>query len=69
MALSYMERHGAITAKEYARMTGLNKKAAEAELDAFAYNRRLIVSVLYKNKKKVYIIKSNGNCRLYGFKR
>lgn len=69
MALSYMERHGAIAAKEYARMTGLNKKAAEAELDAFAYNRRRIVSVLYKNKKKVYIIKSNGNCRLYGFKR
>lgn len=26
MALGYMERHGAITAKEYARMTGLSKK-------------------------------------------
>lgn len=54
MALAYIHNHGYITVKEYARITGLRKSIAEAELDAFATGRRKPLTAVVKGRKKVY---------------
>ena len=55
-ALNYLKRNEYITIKAYAKLTGLSKRLAETELDAFSLDKtKDIVSTVLKNKK-VYIL-------------
>lgn len=55
MALAYINRNGAITAKQYSNITKLSKSTAEAELDAFALRRNNPITIVVKGKKKLYV--------------
>jgi len=55
MALAYIDNNRSISAKTYARITGLSKAAAEAELDAFAHDRNTRIAALVDGNKKVYV--------------
>lgn len=57
MAIAYLETHRYLTIKQYAKMTQLNKASAEAELDAFARDKKKPVQLVIRGKKKVYIRK------------
>lgn len=41
MAIAYLSNHDHLTAKQYAKITSLNKDAAEAELDVFTLDRNI----------------------------
>lgn len=58
MVVAYLKSHPCINAKIYANITGLSKKVAEAELDAFTIckNRNLVVSGV--GRKKMYMLQS-----------
>ena len=58
MVVAYLKSHPCINAKIYANITGLSKKVAEAELDAFTIdkNRNLVVNGV--GKKKTYMFKA-----------
>ena len=58
MVVAYLKSHPCINAKIYANITGLSKKMAEAELDAFTIdkNRNLVVSGV--GRKKMYMLQS-----------
>ena len=55
MAVAYLETHKYLTINQYAKMTQLNKVSAEAELDAFAIDKRKPIQCVIRGKKKVYI--------------
>lgn len=55
MAIAYLETHEYLTIKKYAQMTKLTKATAEAELDAFAMDKRKPVNVVIRGEKKVYV--------------
>lgn len=55
MAIAYLSSHEHLTAKQYAKITSLNKDAAEAELDVFALDRNIPISAVVKGKKKLYV--------------
>lgn len=57
MAIAYLETHRYLTIKQYAKMTQLNKASAEAELDAFAMDKKKPIQLVIRGKKKVYIRK------------
>ena len=57
MAMAYLKNHDHLTVKKYAKMTGLSKMAAEAELDAFVADKDKSVIAVVRGKKKVYIMK------------
>ena len=57
MAMAYLETHKYLITKQYARMTQLSKAAAEAELDAFAMDKKKPIRLVIRGKKKVYIKK------------
>lgn len=54
MAVAYLDSHRYLTVKKYAKMTGLTKSVAEAELDAFASDKGKPIVAVAQGKKKVY---------------
>ena len=56
MAVAYLNDNKYLSAKEYAKITGLPKKTAEAELDAFSNDRRKPVIMVITGKKKLYML-------------
>lgn len=56
MAVRYLHANKYMSVSQYAKMTGLKKKKAEAELDMFARNR-LNPIVRVTGKKKLYALK------------
>lgn len=57
MAVAYLNNNPYLSIKQYARMTGLTKDIAEAELDAFAYDRAKPIIRVAVSKKKLYTLK------------
>ena len=55
MAIAYLGNHKHLTVRQYAKITSLNKNAAEAELDVFALNRNIPIRAIIKGKNKLYI--------------
>lgn len=55
MAVAYLEKHKYLTISQYAKMTQLNKISAEAELNAFAIDKKKPIQCIIRGKKKVYI--------------
>ena len=55
MAIAYLGNHKHLTVKQYAKITSLDRNAAEAELDVFAMNRNIPIRAIIKGKKKLYI--------------
>lgn len=54
MAIAYLNKNKYLTIKKYAKMTGLNKKTAEAELDAFTMDKSKPIACVIVKKKKLY---------------
>lgn len=57
MALAYLKKHKQLSSKKYAQLTGLTKARAEAELDAFAADKRKPIALVIKGRKKTYILR------------
>ncbi len=57
MAMAYLKNHRYLTVKRYAKITGLSKAAAEAELDAFVADKDNPMAVIIRGKKKMYIVR------------
>lgn len=57
MAMAYLKNHEYLTVNKYAKMTGLLKVAAKAELDAFATDKDRPIEAVTRGKKKVYTLK------------
>lgn len=57
MAMAYLKNHEYLTVNRYAKMTGLPKAAAKAELDAFTTDKDRPIKAVIKGKKKVYILR------------
>lgn len=55
MAIAYLETHEHLTIRQYAKMTQLSMAPAEAELDAFAMDKKKPIQLVIIGKKKVYI--------------
>lgn len=55
MAVAYLETHEYLTIRQYAKMTHLSMASAEAELDAFAMDKKKSIRLVIRGKKKVYI--------------
>ena len=55
MAIAYLETHKHLTIRQYAKMTKLSVVSAEAELDAFAMDKKKPIQFVIRGKKKVYI--------------
>lgn len=55
IAIAYLSNHEHLTAKQYAKITSLNKDAAKAELDVFALDRNIPICAVVKGKKKLYV--------------
>lgn len=53
-AVAYLETHKYLTISQYAKMNQLNKISAEAELDAFAIDKKKPIQCVIRGKKKVY---------------
>ena len=56
---AYLKHHTHISVKQYAKMTRLSKALAEAELDAFAMDKKGIIRVVVSGNKKVYMKSSS----------
>ena len=56
MALAYLNNNQRLTVKQYAKITSLNKDAAETELDAFVLDRNIPILLIVEGKKKFYIM-------------
>ena len=56
MAMAYMENHCYLTVRRYAKMTGLPKAVAKAELDAFAADRETPIEAVKKGKRTVFVL-------------
>lgn len=54
MALAYLQDNRYLTIKHYARMTGLSKQMAEAELDSFCSRANGMLRCQTASGKKVY---------------
>lgn len=57
MAIAYLETHEYLAIRQYAKMTKLSMVSAEAELDAFAMDKKKPIQLVIRGKKKVYIKK------------
>lgn len=55
LALAYLADHKHLSVKQYAKITGQNKKMAEVELNAFVMNKNIPIGVVFKGKKKFYV--------------
>ncbi len=56
MALAYLKKHKQLTSNKYAKLTGLTKAMAEAELNAFASDKRKPIARIVKGRKSVYVL-------------
>lgn len=56
MAVAYLKSNATINAKQYAKLTGLTKAAARAELEAFAADRHKQLTAVVKGRKTVYTL-------------
>lgn len=54
MAIAYLKQNQYLSIKKYAKMTGLPKDIAEAELDVFACNEGSPITLVVTDKKKLY---------------
>ena len=54
MLMAYLDSHKYITSRQYAKLTGLKKRTAEAELDAFARDAARPIRLVLDGKKKLY---------------
>lgn len=54
MALSYLNGNQYLSILKYAKMTGQSIDMAEAELDAFACDGKIPITVVIANKKRLY---------------
>lgn len=54
MAMAFIDNNKYISVKQYAKMTGLKKDTAEAELDAFARDKTKPITTVIVRKKKLY---------------
>lgn len=54
MVVAYLDAHAYMTVNQYARMTQLSKLAAEAELDAFAMDKKNNIAVIDNGRKRTY---------------
>lgn len=54
IAVVYLEHNQYLSVKKYAKMTGLSKEMAEAELDAFVCDKRNPVTLVISDRKKLY---------------
>lgn len=54
IAIAYLDRNQYLSIKQYAKMTGLTKDMAEAELDTFARDKRNPITLVIMGKKKLY---------------
>lgn len=52
MAIAYLETHKHLGIRQYAKMTRLSMAAAEAELDAFAMDKKKAYTTYYQRKKE-----------------
>lgn len=59
MAMAYLETHQYLTIRQYAKITQLSKVSAEAELDAFAMDKKKPIQLVIREGKKVYM--KNGS--------
>lgn len=55
LALAYIDSNCGITAKQYAKLTGLSKSTAEAELNSFATGAMSPLTIMTSGKKCVYV--------------
>lgn len=56
MALAHLRNNKTLTVSKYCKITGLNSSMAEAELDAFAANKKNPIKVVFNGKKKLYVL-------------
>lgn len=56
IAIAYLNDNEFLSIKEYAKITGLTKKTAEAELDAFSNDRKKPIAMVIAGKKKLYTL-------------
>lgn len=56
MAMAYLKNNRVLTAKKYAKLTGLTHATAEAELDVFASDRKTPIRLIVDGKKKRYTL-------------
>lgn len=54
MASAYLANNDLLSIKTYAKMTGLNKRTAEAELDSFANDKQRGIACIIVGRKKMY---------------
>lgn len=54
MAMAYLKTNKYLTIKQYAKMTQFSRAAAEAELDAFAMDKKNSIQLVIRGKKKIY---------------
>jgi hypothetical protein len=57
MALAFLRSHNSLTVRQYAKLTGLSKSQAEAELDAFAMRHDNPIRLAKGSKNKVYVLR------------
>lgn len=55
MALAWLAKHRALTVRQYARLTGLSRAEAAAELDAFTRVAGRPIALVVSGKKKQYV--------------
>ena len=56
MALAFLNSNSQLSAKKYAKMTGMSTDMAEAELDAFSFDKNIPIGYVVNGKKKVYVL-------------
>ncbi len=56
MALAYLQNNDVLTIRQYHKMTGLSKDTAEAELDSFAADSAIGITLVMDGRKKVYTL-------------
>ncbi len=56
MALAYLKTHPTLSISTYSKITGLTKAMAEAELNAFAANKKVPIRLVISGKKKLYTV-------------
>lgn len=62
MAVAWLKNHPTISVGQYAKITGLKKDIAEAELNVFAQNDKYPIKAA-EGKKKLYVLKDQTKAR------
>lgn len=57
MAMAWLKSNKYLNARQYSKMTGLSKSAAEVELDAFSRDKDCPIVAIRKGKKRLYALK------------